>query len=55
MRVMVLMNGGSFLRKAGAYPDHPLLSPDEAIPTNNALAGLAAGLAAGHHAYANPS
>ena len=43
-----------YLQKAGAYPDIPELSALN-IPVNSALAGLAAGLAAGHLAYNVPS
>ena len=44
-----------FLYQAGEYPS--LVEGGvglEALPINPALAGLAAGLAAGHKAYGNP-
>lgn len=42
-----------YLIKAGVYPSIPELSLDN-LPINDALAGLSAGLAAGHKAYGNP-
>ncbi|KAM0749440.1 glutathione synthase [Meredithblackwellia eburnea MCA 4105] len=39
-----------YLQKSASYPIHSLLSLEN-LPINNALKGLAAGLAAGHKAY----
>ncbi|KAK4692246.1 glutathione synthase, partial [Phenoliferia sp. Uapishka_3] len=43
-----------YLQASGAYPEHEDLALEN-LPVNRALAGLAAGLAAGHKAYSNPS